>query len=176
MVYKIVSGFQMGVDLAGIRVGLDLGLQTGGYIPLGFRTKFGNRPKYIKYGAVEHTSFNYKPRTYANVKNSDATIRFAYNFDSSGEICTLNAINQYDKPYFDVDLRDLISGQNLYIIDVVEWFHNNHVGVLNVAGNSGKTEEQAKKIYNITRRFLRKYIKTYHEHYKTVDVWSVKDL
>ena len=155
----------------------DLELETGGMTPHGWVTKFGPRPQLAKLGLIEHpTSDKYPPRTGWNVKNSDATIRFAHNFDSAGEICTLKAIKKYGKPYFDVDIRDLILGENLYIIDVVEWFHANNVTVLNVAGNCGNTKAIAKVIYDITRHSLRAYVSAYNKISQNPDVWKVDDL
>ena len=177
MIYKIISGFQMGADIAGIRVGLDLGLETGGMMPNGFRTKWGSRPQYSKYGAVEHpTSDSYVPRTKWNVKNSDATIRFAYNHMSPGEVCTYKAIEQYGKPYFDVDLNAIDSGLNLYFIDVVTFLLDNNVGVLNVAGNCGATKDRAKAIYSLTRKVLTTYVTICNQYSQPKDTWTIGDI
>jgi len=173
MLYKIISGGQAGADIAGIKVGLDLGLQTGGHAPLGYRTKFGNKVGLKKYGLIEHSSPEYKPRTYLNVKNSDATIRFATNFNSGGEICTLNAIHKYNKPYFDIDLNEW---GNILIFDVMDFFHKNNVGILNVAGNAGKTEAESKKIFKLVKMLLTRYVSTYNEKYKLKDVWTISDM
>ena len=177
MIYKIISGGQYGADQAGLKVAMDLGLQTGGMCPLGWKTKFGPRPQLAKLGLVEHpTSDNYAIRTAWNVKNSDATVRFAFDFDSAGEVCTYKAIKKYNKPHFDINLEDVISGNNLYVIDIANFFDQYNVGILNVAGNCGKTQAEAKKIYDIVRKSLRVYIKLYNEHSKPKDFISVEDL
>jgi hypothetical protein len=111
------------------------GIITGGTMPKGFLTLFGPRPEWAKkYNLIEHASSSYAPRTYQNVRDSDGTIRFAGNFSSAGEICTLKAINQYKKPYIDVDLNNPRP-----VLEVVEWINKNNISVLNVAGNSEKT-------------------------------------
>src|SRR4051812_44710113 len=103
----IRSGGQTGADESGLWVAKKFGLKTGGVIPKGFRTLIGARPELGRlYGLMEHASDNYVPRTYQNVRDADGTVRLAGNFDSRGEICTLKAINEYKKPYFDVDLSD----------------------------------------------------------------------
>jgi len=40
------------------------------------------------------------------VRESDGTIRLAFDFTSRGEKCTLTAIKDYGKPYIDVDLSN----------------------------------------------------------------------
>ena len=176
MIHKIISGGQYGADQAGLRVAMDLGLKTGGMVPHGWKTKFGSRPQLSKLGLIEHpTSDSYVPRTKWNVKNSDATIRFAYNHMSPGEVCTYKAIKQYDKPYFDVDLHDIESGINLYFVDVVKFLFDHNVEVLNVAGNCGATKDRAKVIYNLTRKALTTYVKIYNQYSQPKDVWDIGD-
>lgn len=163
----------MGADLAGIKVGLNLGLQTGGMMPKGFITKFGARPKYSQYGAIEHpTSVKYQPRTYYNVRASDATLRFAFNHNTAGEVCTYKAIKKYDKPYFDINLHDVRYGESLIIFDVVDFLYENHVEVLNIAGNCGKTKAEAKIIYDIVVPCLTAYVVAYNRVSQNPDVWG----
>lgn len=177
MIYKIISGGQYGADQAGLKVAMDLGLKTGGMCPLGWKTKFGPRPQLAKLGLIEHpTSDNYAVRTAWNVKNSDATVRFAYDFDSAGENATYNSIVKYNKPYFDINLDDVISGNNLYVIDIAKFFDENHVGILNVAGNCGKNQDEAKVIYDLVRKHLRIYLKLYNEYAKPKDFIDVEEL
>lgn len=132
---KCISGGQCGVDLVGVYIAKKYGYEVGGTMPKGFITQFGNKPEYAQlYNMVEHKSSSYVPRTYDNVKNSDGTIRIAYNFNSPGEICTLKAIHQYKKPYIDVDLNNPIPPS-----DIIKWLDVNQIETLNIAGNSEKT-------------------------------------
>ena len=132
---KIVSGGQNGVDEAGLRAAKAVGLATGGWAPRGFKTLDGPRPDLGKdYGLLEHESSDYPPRTLANVRDSDGTIRLADDFTSPGEVCTLNAIRDLGRPWIDVDLRAPITP------DVVhDWIRLNGIKILNVAGNSERT-------------------------------------
>ena len=135
MLVKIISGGQIGADQAGLRAAKQAGLETGGWVPRGCLTLDG--PAYwlkTLYGCQEHISDKYPPRTFANVRDSDATIRFAYDFHSPGERCTLRAIQMYHKPYLDISLQDHPSTKVVW-----RWLCSHHVHTLNIAGNSTKT-------------------------------------
>jgi predicted Rossmann-fold nucleotide-binding protein len=132
---KVISGGQTGADTGGLMAAKRFGIETGGWMPKGFKTLAGPRPYMAeKYSCKEHTSDSYAIRTELNVKESDATVRFAGDFSSRGEICTLNAIKKYKKPYFDVDLSDPPE-----VREFLEWLEANKVLTLNVAGNSEQT-------------------------------------
>lgn len=161
MITKIISGGQVGADSGGLAAGFDLGIETGGTAPLGYRTKFGVNPKLAKLGLIESPTSNYATRTFDNVKDSDGTMRFAYNFVSPGEIMTLKAIKQYKKPYIDIDLSD-IEEQALLIFDIMDWFSDNNIHIVNIAGNAGSTKEEASKIFSLVRKSLKHLITTYH--------------
>ena len=130
MLTKIVSGGQTGADQGGLEAGRLLGLETGGWIPKGRLTENGPKPELAKYGLKEHVSSSYVPRTYANAHDSDGTIRIAYDFHSAGEQCTLKAIKQCKKPYYDVNVHAAQEHEK-----VAQWIIDNNIHVLNVAGN-----------------------------------------
>ena len=153
MIEKVISGFQSGADLGGIIAAYNLGIETGGYIPKGFLTEYGFRPQLKIFGAIEHSSDKYPPRTFENVKNSDATIRFASNFNSGGEKCTLKAIKQYNKFYIDVDKNNPIDHSV-----VSDWIFRNNIKILNVAGNR---ETTSPGIFVFTKHYLTKVFLTY---------------
>jgi hypothetical protein len=134
---KVISGGQCGADQAGLYVAKRFGLETGGVMPKGYTTLDGSGALIAKeYGLTENSTDSYAARTYQNVKDSHGTVRLAGNFSSKGEICTLNAIKKYNKPYFDVDLTDPPPIQ-----EFIQWIENNKIVVLNVAGNSANTYE-----------------------------------
>ena len=139
MLKKIISGGQTGADIGGLIVAKKFGLETGGWIPKGFKTQAGPRPDYAEtYGLQEHTSESYVPRTFANVRDSDATIRIAGDLESPGERCTLKAIEQYGRRHFDVDLIDAYPLE-ARAIEAAAWIQKHQIVVLNVAGNSEST-------------------------------------
>lgn len=139
---KIISGGQVGVDIAALRAAKEVGLETGGSMPRGFITKGGLHPEYASfYNVIETTTDYYAQRTAANVFDSDATLRIAQNFGSAGERCTLKYIKQYSKPSLDVDFANLQGGDIRVAETVIEWISRNNISVLNVAGNANKSME-----------------------------------
>lgn len=160
MITKIISGGQYGSDLAGLAVGRSLNIPTGGMAPKGYMTIYGKRPKLAKLGLIECQRNGYATRTFDNVKNSDGTMRFCFDFESPGEICTLKAIDQYNRPYFDVDLNEI---HETFIFDVLDWFWDNNIQILNIAGNAGRDKRESVKIFNLVKEHLTKYITRYNE-------------
>jgi len=135
MLRKIISGGQNGADQAGLRVAKEFQVETGGWIPAAWRTLDGPRPDLgTDYGLICHSSDGYVPRTLANARDSDATVRLAYDFGSKGEICTLNGIKKHKKKYFDIDLSNPPPPE-----EMANWLCENNISVLNVAGNSEST-------------------------------------
>jgi len=166
---RVVSGGQTGVDIAALRAAKLLGVATGGWLPKGCLTLDGKRPEYIReYGMQEHASASYAARTYANVRDSDATLRIAVNFQSPGEICTLNAINKYDRLFGDVIVHrvHVLRESGILVIDrddvgyIAEWVLQRNIRVLNVAGNS---ENTAPGICAVAELFLTDLIETLRE-------------
>lgn len=144
----IISGGQTGSDQAGLRAAVRLGLRTGGYAPLGYRTLRGEDIALRDiYGLVEGTDDSYARRTAQNVFSSNATVRIANDFFSPGELCTLRAIKRYKKPSFDVRLDRLASIGP----DLLAFLRVHNVRILNVAGNA---EETAPGIGAVAENFL----------------------
>ncbi len=134
MIKKVISGGQTGADIAGLQAASQFGIDTGGTMPKGFITLDGTAPWMAKkFGMKESLSPSYPTRTEANVVDSDGTIRFARNFSSPGEKCTVKFIRKHFKPSFDVDIAQPRPHK-----EVAEWIIENKIKVLNVAGNSEK--------------------------------------
>jgi len=132
---QVISGGQTGADRAALKAAKAKGLRTGGCMPRGFLAHDGQHPEFAElYGIHESTSPEYPPRTEANIRAADATIRFATRFDTRGERLTEQLIQRHRKRSLSVDLaKDWVGPQ-----DVVEWLVEFKVRVLNVAGNSEK--------------------------------------
>ena len=132
---RVISGGQTGADRAALAAAKAAGVDTGGWMPKGFRAQDGPRPEFAElYKVKEHASERYPPRTALNVKESDATLRFAADWDSPGEVLTRKMCERYGKPHFDVT-----PGGTTTPADVAEWLEANNVRVLNVAGNTERT-------------------------------------
>jgi len=150
MIEKIISGGQWGVDVGGLAAAVDLKIPTGGIAPLGYRTIYGKNPKLKKLGLIESTSSNYRIRTFENVKLSDGTIRFAYDFSSPGEKCTLDAIKIFKKPHHDIHLNKIPEPKV-----TIEWLKNYNIKILNIAGNTGHNKKESEEIFNLVRNYLK---------------------
>lgn len=133
---KIISGGQTGSDFASILTARRFGIETGGWLPKGCETQNGPRPEYVNlYGMKEYTeAAGYKARTWANVRDSDGTVRIATNFFSPGEICTKNGILHHKKHWCDIDPSD--QDYERHGLDLAEFVQEHNIKVLNVAGNT----------------------------------------
>lgn len=78
----------------------------------------------------------------------------AFDFTTPGEVCTLKALTFYEKPYLDINLKDMPS-----VIEVFDWIADNQIKVLNVAGSAGKTKEEGTYIFQTVRSYLNKVFK-----------------
>lgn len=142
MIKKVISGGQIGADLAGVMSGLYCKIPTGGWMPKGFKNLDGLNPSFNwLFGIQEHKSDKYPPRTFQNAKEADGTIRLAKDFTSPGEKLTLKAVNQYKKVHFDVDI-DHENNISLSPNVVAEWIIKNNIEILNIAGNAKKEIEK----------------------------------
>ena len=136
---KVISGGQTGSDQAGLYVAKRMGIQTGGSIGKGFRTAAGNNPSLAQFNLVECTTSAYPHRTKANALAGDATVRLASNFQSAGEILTLNACISYKKPVCDIKLDGTGHDEKAELL--ATFILENSVQVLNVAGNADRDKE-----------------------------------
>jgi hypothetical protein len=132
---RVISGGQTGADRAALIAAESAGIETGGWMPLGFLANDGEHPEFAqRFGIEEMASKRYPPRTAMNVKESDGTIRFATNWDSPGELLTLKLCKKYGKPFLDIT-----PGGQLTPNDVAAWIAGNNIRILNVAGNAEQT-------------------------------------
>lgn len=132
---RVISGGQTGADRAALVAAKAAGVPTGGWMPNGFLAQDGPHPEFADlYGVREHASNRYPPRTALNVKESDATLRFATVWDSPGEVLTLDLCRRYKRPHLDVS-----PGGDMTPESVAAWVRANGVRVLNVAGNTERT-------------------------------------
>ena len=88
---------------------------------------------------IEHTNANYPGRTAVNVRDSDGTIAFAYNFDSAGEKLTEKMCVQYKKPILKIALREPLTDVDEVASEIVKWLKIYNINHINVAGNGIRT-------------------------------------
>jgi hypothetical protein len=149
MVKEIISGGQTGADEGGLLAAKILGLRTGGLMPLGFKRQDNRGAVVARYFDLHQSiSPSYQDRTFHNVSASDGTARFASDFSTPGERCTLKAIAQYAKPYIDISPYILFEQSK---DEFISWITQHGIEILNVAGNSTRNWREA-TLY--TARFL----------------------
>jgi len=143
-IVKVISGGQVGADIGALKAAKRYGVETGGFMTRDWRTKEGPKPEYAEeYGMEACLTNDYPSRTFRNVESSDGTLRIAYNFGTPGERCTLNAIESFRKPHFDVKLHldDALGYKADDVIAAFHWVQDNDIQVLNVAGNANANIE-----------------------------------
>lgn len=88
---------------------------------------------------IEHTTASYPGRTAVNVRDSDGTIAFAFNFDSAGEKLTEKMCKQYKKPILKIQLRNPLRDIDEVASHIIDWLRKYNIKRLNVAGNGIRT-------------------------------------
>lgn len=152
---KIISGGQTGADVAALIFAKEHGLETGGWMPKGFRIENSYRPEYATaYGMKETISKAYQPRTELNVRSSDGTLIFG-NELSSGSRLTISLCEQWDKPFIKIQWPYKEDGPLASIWAFIKWLEDYNIETLNVAGNR---ESVNPGIHQATIDFLRNTI------------------
>ena len=121
---KVISGGQTGADQTGLFVARELGLETGGYAPLGWRTDEGPATWLKDYGLVETRFASYRIRTRLNARHADGTVWFGI-CGTPGFLCTSGATR--------------VLAINPSIGHLIWWLHHERIEILNVAGNRKRT-------------------------------------
>jgi hypothetical protein len=152
---KVISGFQTGADIAGIKAARDNNIETGGYIPKGCITEKGNKPQYKElYGAEETSSTNYLGRTLKNVMKADCTIIFDY-MQSSGSKNTKTFCANNNKSFMYLNSKDIDSNDIVEAILLFIKLHN--PSIINIAGNRESVSKGIEnKVYNILNQVFNK--------------------
>jgi hypothetical protein len=169
MVLKIIiSGGQIGADRGALEAAKDLGITTRGFAPKNYQTRLGNDISLRDEFGLCAIPGGYKERTRLNVEEADGTIRFAFDFSSPGERCTLNSIRYYNRPYLDIDL----SNPNLFTLEHIKattlWIIQNNIQVLNVAGNTGESV-----VNNKVHQLVYKYMCLLISNCKAYPLWTL---
>lgn len=153
---KVISGGQTGADIAGLRAARSAGVRTGGYIPKGFRTDEGDKPRYAKkYGLEETSSRDYRQRTEKNVKAADITLIFSPASRSPGSVLTKNLCVKHNKPYLWVNKLTWEAVDSA--VGLISACANGKI-TLNIAGNREKSHPGiAKEVKWIVRAIIQAF-------------------
>lgn len=145
----IISGGQTGADRTALEIARALGVLTGGWCPLGWRTDEGSDPTLADFGLQETRDRGYRNRTRYNVRDSDGTVLFG-DLTSPGCRLTIRTCVDFEKPYL----------VNPEASDLVAWLTAQGIGILNVAGNRRRTNPG---IVDHVRRVLKPALELYLE-------------
>jgi hypothetical protein len=145
---RIVSGGQTGADRAALDAALELGLDVGGWVPLGRQAEDGIIPdRYPNLKEAE--SKRPAVRTELNVRDSDATVIFSHGTLTGGTALTKSIAHKLTKPLLQLDL-DRTSEVNASA-ELYHWLICQRLETLNVAG---PRESEDPAIYAGTKRVL----------------------
>jgi hypothetical protein len=145
MLRKIISGGQTGADQGGWRAAQAFGVQTGGWMPLGFVTETDSCPQFAEqFGATELQAGDLT-HTEANVHDSDASLWFGDTTTARAH-ATVDLCVRSGKP-----CMPLYPGASFDPSHVATWIAKHEIKTLNVAG-SRESEEPG--IGDRVERFL----------------------
>jgi hypothetical protein len=126
-VERVVSGGQTGVDRGGLEAAMALGIEHGGWCPLGRLAEDGKIPP--EFQLTETDSTEYWIRTEQNVVDSDGTLILYRESLSGGTRFTYKMTKKHSKPCFRLDLTAQVN-----VEQVRAWLAGHNIRVLNVAG------------------------------------------
>ncbi len=145
---RIVSGGQTGADRAALDAALALGLEAGGWVPLGRQAEDGTIPD--RYPNLQEAESELPAvRTELNVRESDATVIFSHGTLTGGTALTESITRKLAKPLLHLDLdrvTEVTASAALY-----DWLVRQRPGTLNVAG---PRESKDPAIHAATKRVL----------------------
>lgn len=145
---RIVSGGQTGADRAALDVALELGLASGGWVPLGRQAEDGTIPE--RYPNLREADSELPAvRTALNVRDSDATLIFSHGTLVGGTALTESLANENAKPLLVIDLEQVSASEAT--ARVRDWLDDRRPRVLNVAG---ARDSEDPLIHAATKRIL----------------------
>ena len=131
MIRRIVSGGQTGTDRAALDAAREIGIDTGGWVPLGRWAEDGRVPDCYP-NMKETDSDDPAQRTEYNVRDSNGTVVFFHGDISGGTKLTIDMAGELRKPILRLDLAAHTVGAAASRL--IEWTAAEGIEVLNVAG------------------------------------------
>jgi len=136
---SIISGGQTGADIGGLKSAKTCGIQTGGWMPKGWKTEEGPHPEYAQLYKMREHPTGYAGRTRTNVQTSQATIWFG-DPNSPGGILTLETCYKRYRPYIIIPFHlGMHSRYTEAGTEVLSFLTRYLPPVLNIAGNREST-------------------------------------
>ena len=135
MAILIISGGQTGADMAGLMAAKEVGFNTGGFAPKGFKTELGsNLMLKSQYHLKETSSSGYTIRTRMNVEWADINILFSDDSQSKGTLYTISCCKKANKPYLLLSSLDNNAVQSILAFIIPYIGFDKHC-TINIAGN-----------------------------------------
>jgi len=142
-VRKIISGGQTGVDRGALDAAIELGLEHGGWCPLGRLAEDGFIP--ARYALRQTDTEKYSDRTERNLLEADGTLILYRGELSGGTELTWQLCQRHGRPWLCVNLADEVD-----VPVIRQWLDRNRIATLNVAGpresSSPGIEAQAREV------------------------------
>ncbi len=136
------------MDRAALDVAIALGIDHGGWVPLGRWAEDG--PLDTGYHVEETESGNPAVRTEWNVRDADATLLFSHGPLTGGSALTWSVAQRLGRPVLHIDFNTVSELDAAPCIR--KWLQENGVSVLNVAGPRGSADPL---IYDRVKRVLK---------------------
>jgi hypothetical protein len=150
---KIISGGQTGVDRGALDAALDLGVECGGWCPMGRLAEDGTIPE--RYPVVELANAGYAERTVQNVMDSDGTLIISNGESIGGTRETIDRCLENDKPYLIIDYKEMPTANAKE--KALKFLQSQHIRRLNVAGPRASQWPQGHALtYQIMSAILRR--------------------
>lgn len=147
-VEKVVSGGQTGADRGGLDAAVELGLETGGWIPKGRLAEDGQVPE--SYSKLRETdSPDYSERTGMNVRDSDCTVIVSRGTLTGGSLLTLQIAERMEKPVIHIDLDSVSVEESAQ--DLRCWLERLGCRTVNIAGPRASSDPE---IYGSVKSLL----------------------
>ena len=132
VVRKIISGGQTGVDRGALDAAIELGLEHGGWCPMGRLAEDGFIP--TRYALRQTDTDKYSDRTERNLLEADGTLIFYRRELSGGTDLTRLLCQRHRRPLLLVDLARGSDAAKSDAAKIQTWFTDQQIVTLNVAG------------------------------------------
>lgn len=127
---------------------IELGIETGGWVPKGRLAEDGKIPD--SYSTLaECDSANYAARTALNVRDSDGTLIISRGELTGGSLLTFQLAERYGRPVLHVDFGSQEIGEAAEAVS--EWLAGFECRVLNVAGPRASGDPE---VYRLAKELL----------------------
>ncbi len=140
MLTRIVSGGQIGADIAALEIALEKDFPHGGWCPKGRRSLAGPIPECFEL--QETPSDDYLQRTEWNVRDTDGTVVFTLSKEATGgSLKTIDYTRKHQKPCLHLSQADLQSESlESFTNRLLDFIGEHDIATLNVAGSRESKE------------------------------------